>query len=560
MDISIIKAVVSEISGALTGARLAIVDEGEGGELYITFKGKGEKRVLLIAPRPPEPRLYLISEKPPRSKAMTPFAQSLENHIAGATLDHISQEGLERVVVFHLTKKSRQGAQAIDLVFELTGKKPNLILVEGGAVVLAQSYVSPSEDTQRPILPGMRYDPPPTPERVDPHRLTLADIKEVFRDDAPPDKALAAKVGGISPLMAREAASGAGRPPDAATVLASLNALIEKVENGPYGPCVYDTPKGPVLAAFPLKSLDGLPVEAFGSMSGAAEVHYRSLADKKLAEARRNAAAGGLRTRLNTATKKLAAIESDLKAADKADLYQRYGNLLMASLNSLAKDAESVTLPDLFSEDGGDIIVPLDPKLSPVRNAEAYFKKAKKARAGAVILGKRRDDTLKEVERLKAQLDDVLSERPAGSTTALEKPPHPISPPLKKKLNEKQPEFPSFVSSDGYEVFYGKNARQNDLLTFKFAGPMDMWFHAQGFRGSHVIVRNPERRPDIPLQTILEAAEVAAYVSEATRDGQVAVDYTFRKYVRKPKDPTPGQAIFTNNKTVFVAPKKPRQP
>jgi len=117
--------------------------------------------------------------------------------------------------------------------------------------------------------------------------------------------------------------------------------------------------------------------------------------------------------------------------------------------------------------------------------------------------------------------------------------------------------LPHFVSSDGFEVFYGKNAKQNDIVTFRFAGPMDLWFHAQGYHGAHVIVRNPDRRPDIPLATILEAASVAAWFSKAKKDKSVAVDYTFKKYVRKPRDPVPGQAIFTQNKTVFVDPKPP---
>jgi predicted ribosome quality control (RQC) complex YloA/Tae2 family protein len=125
------------------------------------------------------------------------------------------------------------------------------------------------------------------------------------------------------------------------------------------------------------------------------------------------------------------------------------------------------------------------------------------------------------------------------------------------KTREAAPEFPGFTSSDGFEVVFGKNARANDLLTFKYAEPMDMWLHAQGYQGAHVIVKNPRRRPDIPLQTILEAAGVAAWFSNARKDSSVAVDYTFKKYVRKPKDPTPGQAIFTRNKTVFVEPRKP---
>ncbi len=112
------------------------------------------------------------------------------------------------------------------------------------------------------------------------------------------------------------------------------------------------------------------------------------------------------------------------------------------------------------------------------------------------------------------------------------------------------------MTSDGYLVLIGKNSKMNDLLTFKAAQSMDLWLHAQGYRGSHVIVRNPARRPDIPLSTILQAAEAAAYYSEAKKESSAPVDYTFVKYVRKMKDGAPGAVIFTGNKTVFVEPKK----
>ena len=233
------------------------------------------------------------------------------------------------------------------------------------------------------------------------------------------------------------------------------------------------------------------------------------------------------------------------------------GQLLMASLNSVPKDATSVTLPDLFSQTGGEITISLDPKLSPVRNAEAYFRKAKKAKAGAAILRERLART-QEVLRVQEALI-----RKIGRTTELEglqalsgRPAVKGEQPSARKKKGEGPAFPSFTSSDGYEVVFSKNARMNDLLTFKLAEPMDLWLHAQGYHGAHVIVRNPERRPDIPLATILQAAEVAAYFSDARKDSSVAVDYTFKKYVRKPRDPVPGQAIFTSNKTVFVEPRK----
>lgn len=553
MDISILKAIYKELAEVLPGTRVAALDEGGAGEVCLAFKGAGKTFRLLINPRPPMPRIHLI-KKPPRSKELSPFAQSLRNIIAGSEAESISQPGLERVIFFHLRRKGEN----FTLVFEMAGKKPNLILVGGdGKVVLAQSYISIGEEAQRPILPGLNYQPPPVPEKLDPFSLTHDAVAHILRENPglPPGKALYQKVGGISPLLAREAVARAGdASPEA--VSRSLAALIREVMEGPYSPRIYEAPKGRILAAFNLRQFGESPFTVCDTMSQAADDFYRDVRERQEFASLKGPLLKRLHARLASARKKAEAIRADLSRAEDAGKFQLYGSVLMASPGSVEKGAVAALLPNLFSE-GEALVIPLDPKLSPIQNAEAYFKKARKAHAGEAILRGRLAAALKEAASLEAELALAEEAETAADLKEMQAPPPGRG---KSKVVAKAkgaPEFPSFASSDGYRVLYAKNAKMNGILTFKVAQPMDLWLHAQGYHGGHVIVQNPGRRPDIPLQTILEAAQVAAYYSGAKKDSAAAVDYTFKKYVRKPKDPAPGQAIFTNNKTVFVEPKKP---
>ncbi len=553
MEIAVLKAIAAELAAVLPGMRLIELAEGDAGEVFLVFKGEGGKKALLIGPRPGLPRLYLISGKPPRSKELTPFASSLNNSIVGSNVVTVSQPGLERTVIIEFS--GRKGKTS--LVVEMAGKKPNIIVLdEAGRITLAQSYVSISEEAQRPLLPGLNYEPPPLPDRADPYTLTADTIMEILSENPglATDKAIFKKVGGISPVLAAEAVARAGGPnPD--KILKEINGLLTILEKGEFSPTIYETPKGPALAAFKLVQYAGLGSSAYASMNEAAEAYYDRLVEEREFAAKKTSVVRELRARLAAVERKLSAIGAEATGAGMADTYQLYGQVLMASPGQVPGSVDKVVLPNLFSE-GEPLEIPLDPMLDQVKNAEAWFKKARKAKSAAAIIRERLAATVLESERLKGQL------KTAEQATSLEelsggKPSSAKEARVGKGAERRGiPEFPSFKSSDGYEVVFARNAKMNDVLTFKLAQPMDLWLHVQGYHGGHVIVRNPERRPDIPLQTILEAAEVAAFNSGAKKDSSVAVDYTFKKYVRKPKDPAPGQAIFTNNKTVFVEPKK----
>ena len=551
MDISVFKAVISELARCLPGKRLAELAEGQSGEFYLLFKGEGGKVTLLVSPRPQSPRIHLLSGKPKDLRELTPFGQSLANLLLGSRLLSIEQEGLERAALFNFSRKTGKDEAPVTLIFEMAGKKPELIVLDAERkILLAQSYVA-LEEGSRVILPGLFYSPPPVPDKQAPYNITAADIKNIIREnpEIPPGKALFNKIGGLSPLLAREVAATGNSDPE--KLAEALKNLIHELGAGKFAPRIYETEKGPVLAAGPLSQFGDAPFREFSSVNEAAEAFYGAAETRRAFQSAKSGLLRKLNSELSSARKKVQAIESDLARAQKAEQYQLFAQTLMASLNQVPARADQVSLTDHVT--GNTVEILLDPKRSAVENAQEYFKKAKKARSGEKLLRERHIAVRAELETLEARLEEL--EMVAEMDGLMPYLPEPKRGKI-KAAKSALPEFPSFMTSDGFLVLIGKNSKMNDLLTFKAAQSMDLWLHAQGYRGSHVIVRNPARRPDIPLSTILQAAEAAAYYSEAKKESSAPVDYTFVKYVRKMKDGAPGAVIFTGNKTVFVEPKK----
>lgn len=251
------------------------------------------------------------------------------------------------------------------------------------------------------------------------------------------------------------------------------------------------------------------------------------------------------------------AVLQDLDAAEKADVYRRSGELLLANVHRIEKNAEQV---ELEGYDGVKMTVSLDPNVSVAKNAERYFRKYKKAKAGIGVIRER----LRETEREAAFLTSLQAEiADARDVTVLSQ--------IRSKLIEHgyaggpgRPRedakaaaapFRKFEFA-GWEILVGKSAAGNDYLTTKLARPEDLWLHAEGMPGSHVIVRNPKRR-EIAPEILMRAASLAAYFSKGRGSAKVPVAYTSAKFVKKPKGVKPGTVMLTARKTIMAAPEKP---
>ena len=247
--------------------------------------------------------------------------------------------------------------------------------------------------------------------------------------------------------------------------------------------------------------------------------------------------------------------EEELASAEKMEEYRRMGEAINANMYLLKKGMAEVVLPDWTDPDGGTITVPLDIRLTPNQNAQKYFKKYQKARSAREIAAQQRDRTLEEADYLEGMLLDVDK---CATESELEEIRQELvrTGYMKKVTNRRQQrQLPQskpcrYISDDGIEILVGRNAVQNDRITLG-AGPDEMWLHAKDMPGSHVIVR---REGEIPLPTLKQAAMLAAWYSKGQRSSLVPVDYTLRRYVKKPSGAAPGKVVYTHQKTAYITP------
>ncbi len=318
---------------------------------------------------------------------------------------------------------------------------------------------------------------------------------------------------------------------------------------------LYSTSEKPRISG--QREKDALPGwEGEPSPNKAAELYYDSLIKQRHIAALRNELSALINKNLSRTGRLIGALSGDLQSADRCDEYRQAGDLILAHLKILRTGMERA---ELQGYDGKTVEVTLDPKRSPSRNAELYFKKYKKSRTGRDIISARLRQASEEASYLESRLgnlvqandiDSLLSIRSefiARGYIAQQRPPRRKTqqgsalPPIKKIIHH------------GWEILVGKSAAGNDYLTMKIARPDDLWLHAEGMPGSHVLIRNPNAG-DIPPEVLVKAASLAAFHSKGKNAGKVPVTYAFARLVKKPKGAKPGLVTLKERKTLMVKP------
>jgi len=251
-------------------------------------------------------------------------------------------------------------------------------------------------------------------------------------------------------------------------------------------------------------------------------------------------------------------LRGDLARHGDAVKWKRYGDLILANIGNAQRVGDVIEVVDYFDASAPLIEIEGESNKPLSEIAESYFRRYVKARNGSRVIGERIIATEKEIEAASAKLSRIDAALEAGdedflmSLTA----PKPKSAPVgrKKKIEAAFKGARRFISSDGFEILVGKKAKDNDFLTFRVAKSLDTWLHAADYPGSHVIIRSPNRK-EIPNQTLLEAAQLAAFYSDAREKPKAAVNYTQKKFVNKPKRSAPGLVSLASFKTILVEPK-----
>jgi predicted ribosome quality control (RQC) complex YloA/Tae2 family protein len=295
----------------------------------------------------------------------------------------------------------------------------------------------------------------------------------------------------------------------------------------------------------------------FATLSEALDDYYQKVEAEREFQARAQAAAAKVRQEIAKREKLRRKIEQDLAQHGDAEKWKRLGDLLLANLANAARVGQTVLVTDYFDENAPTVEIEVDENLSLTEAAERFFRRYTKARNAHLELKKRLEILAAELSSLakeKNKLDQAIAEKDLSEY--IDEGTGHKSAQTKEKRDDSFRGARRYVSSDGIEILVGKASKDNDYLTFRIAKSLDFWLHAADYGGSHVVVRNPNRSAEIPPKTLLEAAQLAAYFSQAKAHPKAAVNYTQKKFVNKPKGAAPGLVSLSSFKTILVEPKE----
>ena len=554
-----------ELNARLTGGRIDKVTQPEKDMVILLIRAGNENLRLLLSASPNNARCHLTAS--PFANPLEPpaFCMLLRKQLMGGRILGIRQIGGDRVIHVDIDTVDELGDHVLRrLILEVMSRHSNLILTDGeGRILEAARHVNDSMSRVRQILPGLTYEPPPAQDKADPETVSPEDLASRLcaAGDVPLHKALSASVCGLSAVAAKELAfrvldSGTDRSNDWKRLSERLCDLIHRLPDMADPRVLCDLNGDPTDALpFPYLSLNLDLQSAAPSLSAALE---RCFGTRDAADRIRQKSASMVRLlkgQIERCDRKLALQEEELASAARMEEYRLMGELINANLWQLKKGQTEATLPNFYDENGGSVTIPLDIRLTPVQNAQRYFKRYQKARAARVTAAEQRELTLKELDYLEGALLDVdkcvgeseLEEiREELARTGYMK---RLSSRKEKRVLPKSKPY-RYRSADGIDIDVGKNAAQNERLTLS-AGPDEMWLHAKDMPGSHVIIH---ATGEIPLTTLKQAALLAAWYSKGQRSANVPIDYTLRRYVKKPGGTPTGYVTYVNQHTAYMTP------
>ncbi len=492
----------------------------------------------------------------------------LRKHLGGGRLSDIRQDGLERILYFDFECTNEIGdAVTNTLITEIMGRHSNIILVRDGRVIDSVKRVTDDISSVRRVLPNIEYETPPREDRLCLTECSADDVLAAIADSPERlSKKLTAVLEGVSPIFARECAYYAAKDVDAVcceltdSAKDRLRFILGKAKKALDGDAEFT-----VVSELNGRKKDfcfinieqystGMLISHCGSANELLDSFFAAADKTERTKQRAHDLLKLLMNAYERVSRKLELQKKELAECGEREVFRVCGDLLNANIYRLEKGMTKVTLEDFYTGEAREIT--LDARLTPAQNAQKYYTEyrkldtAEKMLTDLIAKGQQEliyiDSVFDAVSRTDSEADLAEIRRELreqgylrGGVRADEK---------VKKLSEPL----KFRSSDGFDILVGRNNRQNDQLTLKTAKATDIWLHTQGLAGSHVIIRTEGK--EVPEQTLFEAAMLAAYHSKGRESSQVPVDYTAVKFVKKPAGAKPGMVIFTNNRTLFVAP------
>ncbi len=556
MDIFATAAVVRELAPLLPGARVNKIHQPAPELLILRLWTGREELRLLLSTGPGEPRLHLTETSYPNPFTAPRFCQLLRSRLSRIiALEQVPGERIIRIAF------AGSGGERYTLVAELFGRPANLLLLdsEGGIVDLLHRVEA--GEGRRTLLPGVPYEPPAPPPRID-LAAVLPEVPPEIDSPVSFSRWLLERVAPMTPLAAADLAAGfeKGIPPEKL-----LGALREEILSGETPPRVGVWKGRPVAAFLPLRHMALEHSVDFPTPSAALEALAQASSGPAAGTGEREALLAPVRRQLAKLARRSEKLAGEDRDRGEIDRGRRLGELLLANLHRVKKGMTEVVLDDYYQDPPLPVAVPLDPRLTPQENAQALFSRFKKKKRGLDHIARRQEETGRErawLEEVALSIEEaengedlqaVRQELVAAGLLREER-----KDPRRRPGIDPRAQLRSAQSPGGLTLWWGKGARSNDLLSRELTGPDDLWFHAHGMPGCHLVLKRAGKG-EIPEADILFAASVAAGHSRGKDDTRVEVMVAEGRAVRKPKGAPPGQVVVERFRTVAVRPFRPAE-
>ncbi len=568
MDGLSLLAMTHELS-VLIGGKIDKVQQPERDALLITVRAGGSNYRLLLCAHPENGRVQFTQGSFVNPKDAPMFCMLLRKRLVGARIERITQENADRVLTIDVNAYNDLGDNVnLSIKVELMGRHSNIVLVsEKGIVLDAIKHVGAGMSSVRMLLPGIAYEAPPAQVKQDPRTADERTFLDALGAHGRINRILSGAFFGLSPKHASllcEKIIGEGEkdasllsPGEKAALAKGIFSFYEKANAGEFDYTLVYGETGDAVAVYPfVPTFPKDRCKRMESMSTALDIYYEK---RDIQERMRRQSASLqkiLQNNLERCEKKLVVFEEALSMQESLEELRLYGEIITANLHALSRGMKTAHLTNYYEDPPALIEVKLDERFSAQENAQRYFKRYQKGKAAKALAVTQREETLQEITYIEGQQNNL--EKCTTDEELLE-----IREELQNegyvkkqfvKGREKKTPLSKplcYVSSDGIDIYVGKNNKQNDALTLKFAAADNIWLHTKNIPGSHVIIRHDGEPPQA---TLLEAAMLAAYYSKARASASVPVDYCPKKYVKKPAGAKPGMVIYTTNRTIYTTP------
>lgn len=554
-------------------ARIDKIHQPSERELVLTLRTRQRTtRVVLSAHRTFARAHELHTSRPANPEEPPVFCMRMRKHLEGGRVIEVRQQGYDRVLELCIENLNEIGDTVhFVVILEMMGKHSNLIVCaatptwEPGRIIDSIVHVTHDMSRVRPIYPGLDYCLPPNQVKVSYETLTSNEVQELelsHLSEKERIRTLMRRIAGLGTPTAQEVLSRCPVQPEDPTFPAHFveitRAVFEAALMHREQPSVGLDDLGRPVAAAPFSLTSFSRYDSIETFDEALDALYQAAQTSAKLSNRASSLLARITDELDRLRGKLIKLAQLFEEAQNHHELRVKGELLTAYGHTLKKGLHEAELANFYDEEK-PLRVALDPALTPMENAQKYFKQSSKKKRGLPILTKETEQTSTDIQYLEttvvhlqdADADNLQTiERELVTQGIIKAPRHLKSSRPKIEPGPGQPNV--FQSSDGFVIRVGRNNLQNDRLTLRQGQPNDLWFHVKDQPGSHVVMQT-QNQP-VPERTLFEAALLAAYFSKARDSGNVAVDYTLVKHVWKANGARPGHVLYEGHQTLFVTP------